>query len=402
MANRQRYMRTILTDFRIRSLCFCFFSLTILGFTSCDKNTDEEINGNESESILVKIVASVVSDTKSESVPVVDGTPAVLNNGLLIFSKSDGTIDTVMQVLPGISGGGIIGISDLTSSTGVNIKDMKKTSSRIDFFGNVPSDVVLPDTGTDISIFISLLQNMSVLSDASGEVNRVGLYAHEAINWAASNPRAEMDATPIASRLEIVKFERDAVHIETLDIEGIFINNFYSRANLMGAVDDDDIIYYPATSVFEENGESYYATQYKGITFDYDKSPYVAQQNGVNYYPITSGKVWAYNIYSGEVPHIVVKFTNLTATQDYINLMGEDPFLKYTYWYLTITELHVGGQPFVNLEQGYVYSIQNIKVSPEDLKPIPEPEDEIFADVQVNIVPWIPVDASTTLPNLPW
>ncbi len=336
------------------------------------------------------------------STPVSDQQPAILTGGLLLFCDDDGKIGHIYRVLSGVTGGDVVGINDLTSIPGATLTGIEKKYKHVHLFGNLPAGVAAPGEQTDLEDFTGTLQQIIVLADAAGGVASVGLYGKGTINYSSRPYEAVFDATPIASRLEIKQFDMDDDYIESFDIEGIFLNNFYYRADLTGTGDPDDIIYYFAGAAFEENGEPYYGTLYKGITFDYNKTGYLGAFTGTVYHPKNASHAWAYNVFFGEVPHLVIKFANVKASADYIAYLGYDPFAARTYWYITVSELLVSGIPLTSLEQGYVYSIQSIEVSPDTLDPTPEPGDEITADVQVRLVPWIPVDASTSLPNLPW
>ncbi|MCC8020033.1 MAG: hypothetical protein LIO85_09725 [Rikenellaceae bacterium] len=385
------------TGTRITTALLSVVTLTALP-CSC---IGEEPEPAGEETVTVK-VQSVATGTRAESAAVTDGQAAVLNDGLLIFSLTDGTVKRVFRVAPGITGGNVIGIDDITSDEGVTVKDIDEGCTTVDFFGNIPSGVTAPDEESDISLFRAATQPVTALADGSGGVEKVGLYGRGSIST-GSPRRAEFTAAPIGARLEIEKFERDPNVIRTFEIDGIFINNFYHRATMTGSGDSGDIIYYGPTNLFQENGEGYYATVYKGTLFDYDAAVHLGYFTGNDYSTLTPGTVWAYNVFPGEVPHIVVRLSNVEAEPQYLIDKGyaTDPFQERDSWYITVTGLRYQNQLLPALRGGEAYTM-SITVG-ENLSTIPEPgDDDAEVDVKVNIVSWVPVDNPTGLPHLPW
>ncbi len=353
------------------------------------------------ETVTVK-VRSVGTGTRAEGAPVTDGQAAVLNDGILIFSLADGTIKRVFRVAPGITGGDVIGIDDITSTEGVTVKDIDEGCTTVDFFGNIPTGITAPDDETDIALFRAAVQPVPALADGSGGVGTVGIYGRGSIT-ATAQRRADFTASPIGARLEIEKFVRDPNVIRTFEIDGIFINNFYHRAAMTGSGDSGDIVCYGPNNLFQENGEIYYATAYKGTLFDYDAVSHLGNLAGNEYHPATAGTVWAYNVYAGEVPHIVARLSNVEAEPQYLIDKGyaTDPFQERASWYITVTGLRYQNQLLPALTGGEAYTM-SITVG-ENLSTIPEPGDnDVEVDVKVNIVTWVPVDNSTGLPHLPW
>jgi hypothetical protein len=201
------------------------------------------------------------------------------------------------------------------------------------------------------------------------------------------NRKAEMNVGAIGTRVQIGKLSAqtssNGTKIQSYTVEGIFINNFYPSMQLDGG--------YGSGATIVDNGATeagYTATQYgagtSGETLaDMTTTQWTTGTNGVTA-PAAEGGYWVYNLVpNGEVPHILVKLTNVVAANSEDDVI---PITDNTRW-LTIKSYKEDGTSVTKFLANHMYTLANVEFDYDDTTDNPSGENANVA-VHIDVDSW--------------
>jgi hypothetical protein len=199
---------------------------------------------------------------------------------------------------------------------------------------------------------------------------------------------ADMSVGAIGTRVQIAKLTAGVASngytIESYNVAGIYINNFYSSM-LLGRSETNAIQYGDATLVHNGSVEANYGgsgDQYTGdnsslaITTGYTQ----ASTNGV--VAPASPNHWVFNLVpNGNVPHIIIKLTDIVVK----NSEGATVTVDDNIRWLTIDEY--GGITEQIFQPNNMYTLADVPFTYEDMTDEPYKDNQNVA-VHVTVTPW--------------
>jgi hypothetical protein len=258
--------------------------------------------------------------------------------------------------------------SDITSAAPTTFTDFKAVSFRIDNQTSMAGATGGTETAPDAVQGIALL-------DLSGKNTGSAANALIAVSGQDYTHTAAITLVPAVARIEI---KEEAIIVKSgtnpndtdlvsFDFEGIYINN-YSPTFTLG--------FSQAATLFgsgiQGGGNADWSGAYKAL----NPSRYLYDENSANITTTAGVGSFAYHVFPGTVPHIIIKAKNFTYSD---NDVAADP----QYWLIDkYYEGSVGGEEITAFEPGYVYRISGIQVG--DSFPPDDPYDEP-AKVQVTV-----------------
>lgn len=411
---------------KIRSFLVC--ALAAVTLASCSKNETQGTGGGDDEisTITIKLSEGVDNGSKAAAGSLVtDGDPIVFNEGYLFFVQNKIITKKVKIVTDGTGDNDAsVNYADLTT-TGVKFS-IPKSSDRVYLAGNTPSTVTVPPVATDIEGFLEKTIDISTQMDAAGGVSNVSIYGAGAIikvSGQSYDAEASFTIYPIVARTQIEKMsigETQTTNPSPVDgdriltdfkVKGIYVNYFLPDANLKGETDPSDLITYsqvsiwtPQTDPSATNHEKYYSLAYSGVLYDWNATSglghWATPAPTGDYKPNTGFAAWAYNIYTDQVPHIILRLTDIKyeeydGTGSSWNAeasLGKDQ-------YVTIGSfLNASGQDVTSFQKGYAYTIEDIPIKYAHLTDVPEEESNIDVNVLIEVMNW---REQKIVPNLP-
>lgn len=385
----------------------------ITSMTSCnndDLNSGNSVDGKE-KSVYIKMENAPLLTTRSDSESALDKT-AVLSTGVVIFVTGDeitryvnlSTTGTATYTEPTTAEVPTIKISNMMSGEGVEFTNIK--ADKIYIIGNrTVNELVglLPVQGSDGKIasgfkMMTLLKSSNSFLDVtdpadmdSGNHSNVALYGQSSLMQILPNEnnyKTTIQFVPIVARLEIKEIFASDV---TFELSGIFINNYYTTAQVDGTIPTDGVLK-NNEDIITNYADAYHATALRdwSITSLGTKTGNAA--SGVSIKPLD---VWGYNIFAAKnvtaedknLPHIVLRLKEVKdATGDDITDGAGNVVDKF----ITVKGFNDGTNPITEFKIGYVYTITKIAFSKADLTDNPEITDRtINATVMVSVRPWI-------------
>ncbi len=354
-------------------LAFLLAALSVISIIlfSCTK-TNESAPESGAQGIFVKI--NKVS-TKSISPGVTDPT-LVFNSGYLYFVSGSGQITGRLNITNDNAALTATSVGIQTLQAGVVIAVPGNTLS-IYLPGNIPVGVTLPTSGA-YSVVEQTVISLNSQYDVSGGITVATIYGGSPIIppvAPATVATANIDVSPLASRIEISALTGGTGIAGSWIVEGIFINKYDNQQYLnatRNAAGFKDNGTDPAAYLIGTTG---YPTADNGMYFDYNVSGVGILDGGTNAYtPATAGNVWSYNVFSGLVPHIVIRLDDITGFQN--------------PQFLTVKTFRTsGGEVITSFERGKIYRITNIAFTSDDLSEQPELET-LDVEVTVNLIDW--------------
>lgn len=384
---------------------FTAFLALSVGLMSCNKS-DDLISQEEGQTKTVALTVDSNVLTRALAEYVEDGRAVTFEDGYIYFVNVTGQITDYFMISSASTDsqplfhGDNVGITDVKASNEIQFT-VSETATAIHVFGNIgTTEQYLPAANGNISTVMGIVTTLRSQADSNGSVENVHLYGSgeitEVIGLLEPEYTSYVEITPITARLELAKLTATTGIIDyTLD--GIFLNYFYSQSDLIGSTDVSDFIAYTSRDDFEFNGAStpWYALTYKGLTFDWEANGLVGKTDNLITVPnqdLTSpssnADVWAYNVFESEgisyLPHLILKFTGVTGTTS--NNKALDPTQDY---YITVKHYHVNGVQLEEFNRGYVYHIENLEFTADNLKDVGEwSGDDITIGVTMKVLDW--------------
>lgn len=395
----------------------------LLTATSCNDNNapdPSDIDGIDSKKETLVTVRLGSGSVASRAQGAAAEATLAFTGGHMYFTSTQGIItryyeisateDTDMEA-------GILKLSDLQATTGLEIKNVPANSDSIFIIGNVPA--VKPDGTTALTVpttvggHIRTIQSIEIgvasQNAADGGTGKVTVYgAGKIVDLDTPEPnkkKAEVNVRPQSGRIEITKLTYDGGEITGYDVEAVYINNYYADMRLDSYVIVGDSIHnmdvlanyvaYVGGDGSDKDDETGSVSTNYANTGLYDwhvGSPISAATKVAQ--PADS-KVWAYNVlaplksFTGldtdpiARPHIIVRLNNITTTND----VGGSP--QYTTpMYLTMRLKDTDtGKEIAKFTPGNVYKVENIVFKDGNLYSRPE-MTVIDVAVKVTLVDW--------------
>ncbi|MCD7930468.1 MAG: hypothetical protein LUH15_03415 [Tannerellaceae bacterium] len=359
---------------------------SIMLFSACNKEENLGIDGISPEKTSVKIrLTSPDAGSKAEGSSI-NGDPIQLSDGYLFFA-SDNLVTKIVEIsgTASSSDDNTVALSDLQGA-GVTIGNVPDNSTQVILVSCAPTSNLSTalaglSASTPVDVLNKVTANTADMGAADGTAKNVALYGKGTIDTTNDPAEVEIKVYAMASRIEIGKITGTG-DIESFEVVGIYMNNFYQKASIDGTT-GSDLIYYSQDNQFEE-GKGVFTTN--GILFDAYSTPLVAYPSKV-VEPV-SGDVWNYFLLpataNAQAPHIIVvlenvKLKNASDPSSPIVLTGQQ--------YLSVKGLKLANNTEVVLQKGYVYHINNLSFSEENVDD--EPEVEPFSvEVTVDLQDW--------------
>lgn len=368
----------------------------VLTLASCSK--DENTNSTEKVEEQTVVMTIKRGDiTRAEGANVGNGTSIAFASGKLYFTDANGIITKVLDVVT--SGGSNTSQIDVMATGAQTIPGVPSNTRKVYIVGNVGSG--LPTSpGGNISAVKDMLITIGSQYDAAGAVANAALYGQdEAMVTSGSPYTAAVTVNPIAARIEIDKFTGTSTVAGALtayQVDGIFVNNYYSKIKLQGAKSGaaspaDDLVY-NGTEADGQNpaiylaGSTAYPAEDNGKYYDFAAAG-IGSAAGLVYTPST-GATWSYNLLApaeGAVPHIVIRFSGF----------GAGDLHEGKIRYITVTgfeDVNDLGTPLA-LQAGKIYRIKNFRFDETDLDTDPE-VTTVTAQVTVTLAQWDEIDVN--------
>lgn len=354
------------TNFKYFTLAIV--ALLMIGVTSCSKDDvidNGDGSGKETKSVFLKI--SNGPSTRAE-VPTQTAEPVVFKSGHLYFTDNAGVILRYHS----IGSGADFTVDNLTE--GQNITNLPSTVTQVYVVGN---------TNVTAATKISDVKAQVLQVESQGTISNVNLYGEdtEFTSTEGNKFTAEVTLAPTVARIELTDITAKAdSRITGFEVEGIFIDNYFSQAVIGGSVDNANLVPISTTAADYMESTKYPAALNPSI-YDWYTSPLAAESQVAK--PSVATNVWGYNVFANNsaVPRIVIRLKNIVATGG----------LSFTSpQFLTIKGLHDGTNSLSEIQSGHVYNIAAgaLEFDETNLTPAPNMET-IEVEVTVTVADWV-------------
>lgn len=349
----------------------------LLGFASCSSENDGPVAGDNLRTVFLKINNQPV--TYAVSSPQT-ATPVTFTSGNLYFTNSAGNILKHYTISDAETTDTNIQMSEL-SNAGAAITNLPLEVTGVYVVGNTKD---LPQTGP-----ISGVQGKLLHVTSQTNIETVNLYGKQTtLTPAGENKfRATVSLTPIISRIELGEIKAGGT-IESFDVAGIFIDNYYEEATVDGQV-GDVVSNSTETTSFTDNSTEYPKKLYPAI-YDW----YADGLKSVNKTAApANGNIWAYNLFAGNsVPRMIIRLANIEVSEGSTPINGDR--------FITIKGFKHNGVSLSRLEAGKVYRLGagvdgegKIEIDDEDVQETPN-ISTIDVSVSIELAKWELVDVT--------
>jgi hypothetical protein len=359
----------------------------VLGFTSCN-NDDVIIENGETKTLSFSITQGAASRAE---VPSQGDDYAVFNDGVLFFTTSTGVIVKKYTI-----GDATADFTLAQATAGVIITDVPGTAANATLVGNTDLTNLSNGAG-ELGRQIQNVKAYAISVTAQSNIENVNLFGESSITKVGDVYECVINLNQTVARVELSDIRGNA-DIASFSIEGIFIDEFYEKAQIGGMV---------IAGSFENfaNGQVGDGDKFRpGNTGRYDNytalynwyAPVLASVANV-VAPVTANTVWGYNLFANNsaTPHIIIRLRDV-----YVNVRNAEDVI-------TGTRLHPtseGGKPsFVTIrgfidvnketgfEAGYVYTVDpnTWAFGPDHVTEEPD-MNAIDVKVTVTVAKWTP------------
>jgi len=391
---------------KMRKKIFSTLTVAALVLISCsnkNETTSPEPNPRETKSVYLQIDFASKSKTKSDE-PSQAGEAAPLYSALIYFL--DGAADPIVFDYRTISANGNPSVTELeegyrfdgipSSVTQVyvignyNTVDMQGDGSTFPMVDGIPlsqiQEVVLNIEQNNHGALrdATTVDGLLTLMDGRDTIDE---YVVGSNTWngdealTAGDLYANVEISPIVARIEIDEIEYTGTLLQSMTIEGIYINYYYQQTTL-----DLDYTNYSYTdngsdvSNYDSDPENDdFAYRYYMSMFDQINNRIVVA-NGRTTEP--DNGTWAYHVFgdSSPVPHIILKVTDIVAVNNN-QVIGTR--------YVTVKGyLDSGNDEVTEFDRNTIYRIATLQFSDDDLEIFPETESKNVW-VHVEVAPWV-------------
>ncbi|MCD8176159.1 MAG: hypothetical protein LUE98_01515 [Tannerellaceae bacterium] len=392
---------------KIKNL-FMFIAMAAVALTGCNKDNDGDGGQTGNGTFNMMIQFDIVSTKADVDKQVIDGvTLTEFTEGALFFIDDNEAVLRMAIIADSPAGA----VTPAQIQEGYLFTDVSETAKKVIVVGNHHFDIT--DTYATLTEIETITKDILSQTNQNGRntfgVEDATLYgagnivpaspATQSKFYAYPNITVEREAIfsiePIIARMEIDKITAEG-DIDGFKLEGIYINNFYTKMSVIGTTDLLDLVHNGTTLADRENYQQEttppgkYLTAWKKYLFD---DVLTASTNLISHEP--DNETWAYNVFANgtAVPHIILHFTGVEingSPRINVSLDGPSGGSNNGVAYLTITGyLTKGTQKDQPILGGNVYELQNIIFDEDDLTDYPYEEDDKEAVyVEVSVTPW--------------
>ncbi len=398
---------------------------------SCSReNTGREFDPKGTSSVMISLNYPNSDSSRADAEPIADGTDLELKAGHILFCDASGEILKHVGIDNTVGSQNFtvaeISVDPLQTGEAV-VRDLPNTVVRAHLISNdvdgkigSASGITTNLEGTDIDDVLDYMIQVGYLNNSDGDVANVALYGKGDINFMASgttpggkkfSAAVTLDVKALATRLQIKKvsakdfIEHDPADLDPSDgldvlrttkidsytIEGIYVNFYFGQdklgpekpVDIMDLVNNGSVVEKYSTT----DPLAPYATGNAGETMaDYLNIP--ASGSPLSVVPATKS-VWAYNLFPGNAPHVIVRFSELTVSQwDATGTQIGTPVTITDPRFITVNGfLFDGGGSVSGFEANHIYTIDDIAFDYDDVTEEPE-QEPLDVLVRINLMPW--------------
>lgn len=374
--------------------------ILLAGFSSCSNDDgpvpDEKTGGTKT--VKFKISGGAPA-TYSESA-VGTATAVTFTDGELFFADNAGNILGHYGITSGQTSGSNINLTQLTGA-GVTLTDLSDDITKVYVVGNVPAGVTLGATN-----LIADVKSEALKVQTQVDFTDVTLYGENDLTntgttSASGNPifEATVVLNPIVARIELADMTGIG-SIISYEVEGIFVDNYYSEAALDGTVDAAKLVNNGAFAAkFNNEGETgsaYTATpSLLESVFDW----YDPAKADVSLVAKPATGVWAYNVFAASgagsaVPRLIIRLKNIAIT----GVNGDAPVADVKF--VTISGFKDASTAAVltSFEAGKIYKISAAKLEFDENDLSVTPNNALIdVNVDVKLADWTVVDVDPVI-----
>lgn len=370
---------------------FSYLTLSVMAlllvFSGCSNSEDgETVDNTKAKSVLLKLGKSTPT-THSVGAPIVDGDDVILHSGNLYFVNASGAILKHYTIT-----------SSQPSATNINMTDALAGTPITNLPGNTDRVYVVGNTsGLPTSGNISTVQDFLSQVTSQHDIEDVNLYGSGGLVPPISPLTAytcTVDLKPTVARIELTDITAASTSVITgFDVDGIFVDNYYSQASVGGSVDVDDFVENGAFAAKFNNLTTQYPVGLKPAIYDFYDPALSASTRVAK--PAGTGTVWGYNLFASAtgsaVPRVIIRLSSIATN---------DQSVYPSPQFITIKGLKAvsGGASLTGIKSGEVYRIAAgaLTFKETDLSPIPN-LNLMDIEVTVNLVDWTVVGVTPEL-----
>lgn len=348
-----------------------FAAMLLTGLASCTKEDPEIETEGKSKNLFLRIDNGVT--TYSESAPVGSGTKVGFSSGSIYFVNASGTIVKYYTLSNEKTEGANINLTDIEG--GVTIKDLPGSTTGAHVIGNTPN---LPTSGNIAAVKAALLQ-----VETQKNIGTVNLYGENKLIPPVAPETyytCVIDLKPTVARVELTDITAKGA-ITSFEVEGIFVDNYYSQASVDGTINADDLKSNGSIATEFFNETTAYPSKLQEAIYDF-YNPALAPTNNV--VALKDEKVWGYNLFASAegsaVPRIIIRLKNITTNNE---TTIESP------QFITIKGFVSGETALQSFKSGEIYSIAAgaLAFDETQLTPVPN-QNTIDVKVSVRLADW--------------
>jgi hypothetical protein len=373
----------------------------VLGFTSC--NNDDVIIENNGETKTLSFSITQGATPRAET-PSQGAEYVVFNGGTLFFTTSTGII--VKKYTIGDANADFL-VTDATSTTGITITNVPGTATGATLVGNTDLTVLQNGVG-EVGRQIQNVKAYAIGVAKQANINNVNIVnlfgESNTFNKVGNVYECTIDLNPTVARVELsdIKGNED---IASFTVEGIFIDEFYEKAQIGGAVIAGSFENFANgqpgdADKFRPGNDGKY--EYYIALYDWYTTALVSATNIVR--PTVDNTVWGYNLFANNsaTPHIIIRLKDV-----YVNVRNAEGVITGTKLhpaseddkpsFVTIRGF-IGVNKTTGFESGYVYTVDANSWAFGPGHVTEEPDmNAIDVKVTVTVAKWIP---KKVLPDL--
>lgn len=372
---------------RIKHLGLMSFSAAVVlsGLGSCSNDNAGNGNTGETKSVYLKFSNSGLAARSTET-PVVSGSTVDFSSGDLYFVNAAGAIEVHKTITTTPGSTADISLTDL-SGLGVTVYDLPGSVEAVYVVGHTTP---LHTSGNISAVKDTLLDVESQVSLSA--VNLYGTNTFSQTTTGSNQYFCTINLNPTIARLELTNIQAASGSVITgFKVDGIFIDNYYSKATVEGVTDAGHFISNGALAASFSDNTSAYPVALKPAIYNWYTTPLAAVGVPLTVSTPTAGDVWAFNVFATKagvaIPHIIVRLSGITTNDGSIYA---DP------QFLTITGLNDGTSSLPSIESGKVYHIGSGGFTFDETNLTENPNlSPIDVEVKVILATWtvVPVSA---------
>lgn len=361
---------------KFKYLTFVAVSL-FLGLTSCSNDDATGENSNEAKSLFLKINNRNIA-TYGTGPTVVDNADVDFSDGIIYFVNSEGMILKHYTLTVNASSETNINFSDIQDGT--TIENLPGSVSNVHVIGNYTGSPLVTSGN------IALVTNKLLTVASQYNIENVNLYGTNTV--VAVGPlqpnryTCSINLQPTVARVELTDITASGV-ITSFKVDGIFIDNYYSRATINSTLSIADLQDNGTISSNFSGGSTVYPTNLTPAIYDYYTPSLESASNVV---ALAYEDVWRYNLFAtttgSDIPRIIIRLSEIKTTpESNVSISGTR--------FLTIRGFKSGNSSLTGIKSGEIYNIgAGALVFDESNLAITPNEDKIEVEVTIALAKW--------------